>query len=153
MLEDPDNPVIQLCAEGMAIEGDAPAARELFAKAWELRRDDYDASIAAHFVARHQPTPDDTLHWNELAVRHAEAVADDRAKPFLSSLYLNLGESQRVLGQHREAIGSARVARAALVHVEEGGYREFVAGAIGRLEERLRAESPGPNDAPGTTST
>jgi len=147
VLEDSTNPVVQLCAAGMAVEGDAEQARGLFAKAWDLRRDDYDASIAAHFVARHQPTPEDTLRWNQIAVRHAVAVPDDRTKPFLASLYLNLGESQRVLGQRDDAIESARVAHAALVHVPPGGYREFVAGAIARLEDRLRAAVTAPNGA------
>jgi hypothetical protein len=133
MIADTDNPVVQLCSAGMAIEGDAPAARDLFAKAWAIRRDDYDACIAAHFVARHQDSPEDTLHWNDLAVRHAEAVPDDRAAPFLASLYLNLGESHRVLGHVAEASAAAARARAALVHLEDGGYRTFVAGGIDRL--------------------
>jgi len=152
VLDDSTNPVVQLCAAGMAVEGDAEQARGLFAKAWELRRDDYDASIAAHFVARHQPTPEDTLRWNEIAVNHAHAANDDRTKPFLASLYLNLGESRRVLGQLTEAFESARVARAALVHVPPGGYHDFVAGAISRLEDRLQTTATAPNDPSSSDS-
>ena len=70
---DPNNPVVALCAAGMAIEGDSSAARALFEQAWEARRDDYDASIAAHFLARHQPTIESRLHWNVLAARVAAA--------------------------------------------------------------------------------
>ena len=44
---DPRNPVVALCAAGMAIKGDAEAARRLFEQAWDARTDDYDASIAA----------------------------------------------------------------------------------------------------------
>ena len=137
MIVDADNPVVKLCAAGMAIEGDAPAARELFARAWDLRTDDFDASIAAHFVARHQSTAEQTLHWNQLAVRHAEAVTDGRATEFLASLYLNLGESYRVVGAYAEAAESAMLARAALVHLPSGGYRDFVTMGIDRLQERL----------------
>jgi hypothetical protein len=143
MITDSDNPVIQLCAAGMAIEGDAPAARELFAKAWEMRRDDYDAAIAAHFVARHQTTPELTLHWNALAVRHAMAVGDDRATPFLASLYLNLGEAQRVLGHDQEATTAAELGRAALIHLPSGGYRDFVAAGIDRLRARFTPSDVG----------
>ena len=142
MIADTDNPVVQLCAAGMAIEGDAPAARDLFAKAWEMRRDDYDACIAAHFVARHQPTPDETLRWNELAVRHAEAAPTDRAAPFLASLYLNLGESHRVLGHVADASAAAARAREALIHLDDGGYRDFVASGIDRLLTTLAAATP-----------
>jgi hypothetical protein len=133
---DPDNPVAELCAAGMAVEGDVQAARELFAKAWEIRRDDYDASIAAHFVARHQATPEQTLHWNVVAVHHAEAVTDGRADEFLASLYLNLGEAYRVVGRAREAALAAERASTALVHLPTGGYRDFVAGGIERLRSR-----------------
>lgn len=136
---DSENPIVQLCAAGMAIEGDAPAARELFAQAWALHRDDYEATIAAHFVARHQPTPEETLRWNALAVQHAEAAGDVRVNGLLASLYLNLGESHRVLGHTAEAEAAAGRARAALIHLPAGGYRDFVAGAIDRLHARLAA--------------
>jgi hypothetical protein len=134
---DPDNPVVRLCAEGMAIEGDASAARELFAKAWALHRDDYEASIAAHFLARHQATADDTLHWNALAVRHAEAVGDDRVDDLLASLYLNLGESYRIVGRKEEAAAALTRASAALPALPPGGYRDFVATGIDRLRLQL----------------
>lgn len=136
---DPDNPVVQLCAAGMAIEGDASSARALFAKAWEARRDDYDASIAAHFVARHQATPEDTLYWNALAVRHAEALIDGRADELLASLYLNLGEAYRVLGNHVEATSAAVLAHSALAHLPPGGYQDFVASGVERLQAQLMA--------------
>ena len=79
LLLDPTNPVVALCAQGMAVEGTPEEARRLFALAWAARRDDCDATIAAHFVARHQPTLAETLHWNAVAVSHAEAVTDGRA--------------------------------------------------------------------------
>src|SRR4029078_1859838 len=73
-------------------------------------------------------------------------------------LYLNLGEAHRVLGHVREALGAVDQARAALVQLEDGGYRTFVAGGIDRLSRRLSLmeETPpnvalvaaGPSDAP-----
>ena len=87
MTIDPRNPVVALCAAGMAIEGDAVAAMALFEQAWAARTDDYDASIAAHFLARHQATTEQRVHWNALAVAHAEAVPDGRADEFMASLY------------------------------------------------------------------
>ena len=96
MTFDATNPVVALCADGMAIEGDRAAARALFEQAWSIRRDDYDACVAAHFLARHQPTPELTLYWNALAVQHAESVQDGRADGLFASLYLNLGDAHRV---------------------------------------------------------
>jgi hypothetical protein len=87
-------------AEG---EGHAAEARDLFLQAWAAQTDDFEACIAAHYVARHQPTPEETLRWNELALSHAERVGDERVRGFYSSLYLNLGYSHEVLGHEAEA--------------------------------------------------
>jgi hypothetical protein len=136
---DPSNPVVALCAAGMAVEGDSAAASELFERAWAARRDDYEACIAAHFLARHQSSPEATLHWNATAVRHAMAVGDGRAAGFLASLYLNLGDSLIRLERRDDAVESARHARAHLDAVPSGGYRDFVEYGIGRLEQRVLA--------------
>jgi hypothetical protein len=136
---DPTNPVVALCAEGMAAEGTPAEALIIFERAWAARRDDFDAAVAAHFVARHQPTPAETLHWNELAVRHAEAVGDGRAAELLASLYLNLADAQANVGDVAAAAVSARDAAAHLAALPPSGYREFVALGVGRLITRLSA--------------
>lgn len=65
--------------------------------------DDYDACIAAHYVARFQETPEETLRWNQAALKHADAVKDERVKDFYPSLYVNLGRSYEVLGDQVNA--------------------------------------------------
>src|SRR3712207_1859372 len=100
---DGDSVVARLCRAGMAVDGDAAAARALFQQAWDARRDDYEASIVARFLARHQPSLDESLYWNRVAAEHAEAVTDDRAKPLLASLYLNLADSYLALGDSAKA--------------------------------------------------
>ena len=49
---DPINPVVLLCAAGMEREGEPEEARRLFQQAWDARRNDYEAAIAAHYLAR-----------------------------------------------------------------------------------------------------
>ena len=102
---DPENPVVKLCVAGMQAEGgrDLESARRLFAEAWDAASDNFEACIAAHYVARHQPTPQDQLWWNEEALRLAEAVGDERVKDFFPSLWLNLGRSHEVLGHVADA--------------------------------------------------
>jgi hypothetical protein len=134
---DPTNPVVALCAEGMAMEGTPADARRLFEQAWAARRDDYDAAIAAHFVARHQATAADTLHWNALAVRHAEAVSDGSADELLASLYLNLGDAHAQLGQRAAGVAAVRQAAEHLAAVPAGGYHDLLALGIDRLANRL----------------
>ena len=63
---DTSNPIIQLCLAGARAEFEhrPETARSLYQRAWEARRDDYDACVAAHYVARFQESPAEFLHWN-----------------------------------------------------------------------------------------
>ena len=134
---DPTNPVVVLCAAGMEREGVPEEARPLFEQAWEARRDDWDASVAAHFLARHQPTAEATLHWNAVAVRHAELVGDGRANEMFASLYLNLADSYANTGDVKSAVAAIETALERLELLPAGGYREFVSMGIQRLRGRL----------------
>ena len=137
---DSTNRVVALCAEGMAIEGTPADAKRLFEQAWAERSDDFEAAIAAHFVARHQPTAEETLRWNALAVRHAELVSDGRADGFLASLYLNLADAHDKLGERASAVTAVTRAATHLHRLPAGGYREFVAMGIRRLAARVDIE-------------
>lgn len=134
---DPNNAVVLLCAAGMERDGVPEEARRLFQQAWDARRDDYDAAIAAHYVARHQATPADTFHWNSLAVTHAERVTDGRAAELFPSLYLNLADSLVALMRFDEARDVIARARAHLATLPSDGYHEFLAQGINRLRARL----------------
>lgn len=102
---DPTNPVIKLCLEGTQAEFEKRIddACRLFNQAWEKSTNDYEACVAAHYVARHQARAEDALHWNQEAVRRADAVGDDSVKEFYPSLYLNLGRAYEMLGNQTEA--------------------------------------------------
>ena len=102
---DASNPVIQLCLEGSRAEFEhrPEAAHRLYRQAWNIASDDYEACIAAHYLARFQPTLDETLHWNREALKRADLVADERVRGFYPSLYLNLGHSYEMLGNQAHA--------------------------------------------------
>jgi GNAT superfamily N-acetyltransferase len=136
---DPTNTVVALCAQGMAVEGTPDAARAYFEQAWAMRRDDYDAAIAAHYLARHQSSLAETLRWNEIAAQHAERVEGGRAAALLPSLYLNLGDSYAAFGQRAQALEVVRRARQHVLELPLDGYRDFVASAIERLSERVES--------------
>lgn len=99
------NPVIQLCMDGARAEFEhrPDDARALYGQAWEARSDDYDACIAAHYMARLQDTAEASLRWNQTALKHADAAGDERVGGFYPSLYLNLGKSYETLGNPSEA--------------------------------------------------
>lgn len=131
---DPDNPVVRLCAEGIAAEGQGrhEEAAALYREAWAIHSDDYEACIAAHYLAREQETLQDALTWNQAALDHALLVEEDRIAGFLPSLYLNLGWSHevledRVLARECYVEGAAQVAG-----LPVGAYTDVVRDGIER---------------------
>lgn len=137
---DPDNPIVQLCAAGMkaAAAGDSAGASRLFQQAWDESRDDFEASIAAHYVARHQPNAHETLRWNQLALGRAKNAGPEKVRTFYPSLYLNLGKSHEDLGQRGEA---AKYYQLALTHIGSlpaGPYGDTVRDAIHRALQRIK---------------
>jgi len=73
---DPSDPVVVLCAAGMQAEGtgDVDRAQALFEQAWDTATTDHQGCIAAHYLARHQRDPADTLKWNERCLTLANTV-------------------------------------------------------------------------------
>jgi hypothetical protein len=100
-----NNPVIQLCMDGTRAEFEhrLKDARVLYQQAWEARTDDYEACIAAHYVARFQDSAEESLRWNLIALERANAVNDERVKDFYPSLYLSLGRSYELVDNPNEA--------------------------------------------------
>ena len=147
---DPDNPIVKLCAAGMQAEfaGQLEEARALFTQAWQEHRDDFEACIAAHYLARHQDDHQKMLHWNTLALRHADAVKDGRVHGFYPSLYLNMGYSYEMLGDREDAARYYELAAARLDTLPEDSYGEVVREAVQRGQERIsgQAGSPGGSD-------
>ena len=134
----PDNPVVRLCAEGIQAEGQGrhEDAAALYQKAWAIHSDDYEACIAAHYLAREQETLQESLQWNQLALDHALAVPDDRIAGFLPSLYLNLGWSHEVLEDAVTARACYLEGAARLADLPPGVYTDVVRDGIARGLER-----------------
>ncbi len=84
-------------------QGQIAQAHALYEQAWLIGQDDYEVCIAAHYLARHQENPQDKLHWNQAALNKANAVKDGRIQPFYPSLFLSMGESYELLGNHETA--------------------------------------------------
>ncbi|MBI9048978.1 MAG: hypothetical protein JEZ00_06155 [Anaerolineaceae bacterium] len=100
-----DNPVINLCQQGAEDEyhGKLDQACMKYHRAWDIAQDDYDACIAAHYMARCQKSDQEILHWNLVALMHANQCIDERIAHFWGSLYVNLGQSYENLGEQQEA--------------------------------------------------
>jgi hypothetical protein len=77
-------------------------ARSLFAQAWDAAANDYEASMAAHYVAHLESDPAAALGWHLEALRRARL--DPHTAEFLPSLYVSLGGAY-------ERVGDAEAAR------------------------------------------
>jgi hypothetical protein len=136
---DPENPVVKLCAEGMQAEGQGrnDEARRLFEAAWEARTNDFEACIAAHYLARHQPDPRAMLQWNREALVRADASDDATVRSFYPSLYLNLGHSYEQLGDREQACRHYRAAADRLADVPPGPYGDIVRAGVAEGQKRM----------------
>jgi len=136
---DTKNPVVKLCVDGMKaeMEGKPEEARQLFMRAWEESKDDYDACIAAHYVARHQKSPEEILRWNQESLDHANAINDRRVQDFYPSLYLNMGKAHEDLAHREEARRYYELASERLNELPDGKYGDVVRDGVKRGLQRV----------------
>jgi hypothetical protein len=129
---DPNNPVVKLCAAGISEEmaGRRDEAAKLYQHAWDSRTSDYDACVAAHYVARLQVTPADALHWNSEALRFAQSANDSELRGFVPSLCLNLGKSHEDLKNLADARRFYLLAEEAAGVLPDGEYAATVKRGI-----------------------
>ena len=114
-------------------KGDPDEARDLFERAWAVAADDYDRCVAAHFLARHQPSPAENLRWNEEALRLADAVAatdPERVRSFYPSLHLNVGYAWEVVGQTDTARRHYTLAAQGFADLPDGPYGDMIRGGV-----------------------
>lgn len=144
---DPTNPITALCIQGMEAEGRGePAhARALFQQAWDQHTTTIEAAVSAHYLARHQDTEADTLHWNQRALDAALASDAASAAVMMPSLHLNLGRSHENAGQRELARHHYEQAAAASEVLGEDGYSQMTRHGITAALERTAAPSDGPS--------
>lgn len=96
----PNNPVVQLCIQGldMAEKGKPEEAGSLFLQAWNEAANDFEQFTAAHFVARHQKDAGDKLKWLQTALQAALKINDNSVKAAFPALYLNMAKCYEALG-------------------------------------------------------
>lgn len=102
---DPNNAVIKLCMNGMSLEesGKIEDAIMMFHKAWNEATDDYERFIAAYHLARQQKSFTDKLKWLDTSLQCALNINDEDVKSAYSTLYLNIAECYKELGDTENA--------------------------------------------------
>jgi hypothetical protein len=136
---DNENPVVKLCVEGMSLEAQGHSAEtaKLFMRAWDTATDDFQASIAAHYIARHQKSAAEILRWNQISLDRANQASQERVRGFYPSLYLNMGKAHEDLGNYKEAEYFYKLAEAAFEVLSDDRYGNMVRDAVQRGLNRL----------------
>jgi rifampin ADP-ribosylating transferase len=101
----PYNNVVKLCLQGMNMEdnGKPEEASKLFLQGWNEAINDFEKFLAAHYLARHQKTVSDKLHWLNTALRFALNLNDNTVKSAFPSLYLNISKCYEDLNDQTNA--------------------------------------------------
>jgi tetratricopeptide (TPR) repeat protein len=136
---DPDNRVIQLCAEGMNLEvnGKPGDALNMYISAWSMAATDEEKFIAAHYVARQQSSTQDKLDWDKTALTYAfKAIT---YKPHLPSLYLNLAKCYEDLHDYDNALENYKLALSFTSFLSNDGYGSMIKAGINNGLERMNA--------------
>ncbi len=102
---DPNNPIVQICLQGMAMEAkDQPAeAGKLFVLAWNQAANDLEKFLAAYYVARVNKSLQDKLSWLETALQLALKINTATVKSALPSLHKNIAECYEALSDAANA--------------------------------------------------
>jgi hypothetical protein len=127
---DPNNEIVQLCAAGMQLEGEGKPAEAAanFRQAWDAAANDLEKFIAAHYLARHQPSVQEKLQWDQTALYHALQLDD--SKPMLPSLYLNVAKGYEDLNEHAKAAGNYQLASSFTQYLSNDGYGNMIKAGI-----------------------
>lgn len=141
---DPDNPVIKLCAEGMEHEGmnNHPQAKLCFQSAWDSAGNDFEKSIAAHYLARQQPELKLKLEWDLMALFHARRSQHPDIQKNFPSLYLNIAKCYEDMGAWAEAARYYHSALDASNILADDGYSQMIRNGIRKGQERIQ-KNPG----------
>lgn len=101
----PFNNIVKLCLQGMEMEGNGKPeeASKVFLQGWEQATNDFEKFLTAHYVARHQKTVSDRLHWLETTLQFALKINDDAVKSAFPSLYFNIGKCYEELNKPDKA--------------------------------------------------
>ncbi|MBS3913363.1 MAG: NAD(+)--rifampin ADP-ribosyltransferase [Bacteroidetes bacterium] len=91
---DPNNPIVKLCIQGMALEDkNMPEnAAAIFYQAWKEATKDFEKYLSAHFIARHQHNIPDKIKWLEIMLDFALKINNHAVNGALPNLYLNISK-------------------------------------------------------------
>ena len=135
-----DSKTIQLCIQGMELEGQGQpsSALLLFQEAWETAANNTDKFTAAHYIARHQGAVVDKLKWDEIALELALSINEDAVKSTYPSLYLNVAKCYEELKDPDNAMKHYELANSFTHFIPDDGYGNMIKAGIQQGMERVK---------------
>jgi rifampin ADP-ribosylating transferase len=108
----PENHVVKLCIQGMAMEdrGEPEEAAKLFLQAWDEATNDFERFLAAYYVARRQENVRDRLKWLETSLQHALSINDITVQSAFPALYTSIAKCFEELGDSENVKKNAELA-------------------------------------------
>lgn len=143
---DLDNPVVRLVMQSNEAEvaGNHDHQRALLREAWAAATTPYERAVAAHYIARIQPTPAGSHHWNRGALDHARQAPPEAVRALMPSLLLAFAESLERVGSLDRAAEAYRDAIEAASGLPEAeGYVRAAEDGFGRVRAGLAADGGG----------
>lgn len=139
---DAGNKVVKLCAEGMnaEFEGKLDVSESFFKQAWETATDNFEAFIAAHYMARRQASPEAKLDWNLKSYELASQLDTNEVMQYLPSLCLNIGKSYENLGQTTNAVNYYQKGAKYADSLPEKAYGNMIKSGITEGLRRMNAK-------------
>lgn len=136
---DPDNEVVQLCAQGMDKEGQGSPeeAAKLYYLAWDKATDSFEKFTAAHYVARQQKNVTDKLTWDKIALEYAIKADNNSVKDTFPSLYLNIAKCYEDLNDYDHAREHYQLASSYIHLLPDDGYGRMIRSGISAGLERV----------------
>lgn len=149
-------------------QGDMDEARETLQALWSAIGPDGDPlhrCTLAHYMADLQEETAQALKWDVRAIDAADALTDDRAqryhsslnvRGFYPSLHLNLADNYRRLGAYKAARHHLDAARACAGDLPDDAYGQNVLTGIDNVAAALEdqtAEAASPDASGATPST
>jgi hypothetical protein len=120
---DPNNDIVKLCIQGMAMEENNQTAQaiKIFQQAWTEAKNDFEKYLAAYYLARNQESIQDKLKWYESSLQSALRVDNQSVKTALPSLYSKIAECYALSGDVENAKKNRELAATYTGKLKDGG--------------------------------
>lgn len=119
----PNNPIVQRCLQGMALEesGNTVEANKLFVQAWNEAGNDFEKFLAAYHIARLQEQTAPKVQWLQTALQLALGIDDHAVRAAYPNLYRKLAECYEQLGEAEKAEQHRELSEASKQNISDPG--------------------------------